>query len=137
MGPISHHLGASLSLILSSSHQAHNIITKPPVALPHNLSHISPIFSICAIPPSTASTTPSSLLQSLHLPSTHIALHTLKLLFFTSSKNTPFLLTPQSIRDTSPGSQNCSHDRCQPLTLRTAFSRLFTYSFPAQANCVA
>src|SRR5438045_8926760 len=48
--------GASLSLILSPTHQACNIITKPPVALPHNLSHISPIFSISAILPSTAST---------------------------------------------------------------------------------
>src|SRR5436190_7818752 len=67
--------GASLSLILFPSHQARNIITKPPVALPHNLSHISPIFSICAIPPSTAFTTPSTILQSLLLPSSNIALH--------------------------------------------------------------
>src|SRR5438045_9180647 len=67
--------GASLSLILFPSHQARNIITKPPVALPHNLSHISPIFSICAIPPSTPSTTPSTILQSLLLPSSNIALH--------------------------------------------------------------
>src|SRR5438045_5250702 len=66
--------GASLSLILFPSHQARNIITKPPIALPHNLSHISPIFSICAIPPSTASTTPSTILQSLLLPSSNIAL---------------------------------------------------------------
>src|SRR5438045_5191000 len=66
--------GASLSLILSPSHQAHNIITKPPVALPYNLSHISPIFPIFAIPPSTASTTPSTILQSLLLPPSNIAL---------------------------------------------------------------
>src|SRR5438045_2109983 len=45
------------------------------IALPHNLSHISPIFSICAIPPSTAFTTPSTILQSLLLPSSNIALH--------------------------------------------------------------
>src|SRR5438045_9045920 len=44
---------ASLSLILFPSHQACNIITKPPVALPHNLSHISPISPIYAIPQST------------------------------------------------------------------------------------
>ena len=66
--------GGSLSLLLTSSHQARNIITKPPIALPHNLSHISPIFSICAIPPSTAPTTPSTILQSLLLPSSNIAL---------------------------------------------------------------
>src|SRR5438045_7893350 len=67
--------GASLSLILSSSHQACNIIAKPPTALPHNLSHIPPIFSICAISPSTASTTPSTILQSLLLSSSNITLH--------------------------------------------------------------
>src|SRR5438046_4796057 len=66
--------GASLSLTLYPSHQARNIITKPPVALPHNLSHISPIFPICAIPPSTASTTPSTILESLLLPSSNITL---------------------------------------------------------------
>src|SRR5947207_5658440 len=71
--------GASLSLILFPSHQARNIITKPPIALPHNLSHISPIFSICAIPPSTAPTTPSTILQSLLLPSSNIALHCMDL----------------------------------------------------------
>src|SRR5438045_2804065 len=38
----------------SSSHQARNIITKPPIAPSHNLSHILPIFSICTIPPPTA-----------------------------------------------------------------------------------
>src|SRR5438045_8804872 len=49
MGPISHHLGgASLSLlILSSRHQAQNIIAKPLIAPSYDLSHIFPIFSTC------------------------------------------------------------------------------------------
>src|SRR5438045_9515860 len=45
---------ASLSLLLSSSHQAQNIITKPPTAPSYNLPHIFPIFFTCAIPLSTA-----------------------------------------------------------------------------------
>src|SRR5436190_6034743 len=46
---------ASLSLILSSSHQAQNIITKPLIAPSSDLSHIFLIFSTCA---TLLSTTP-------------------------------------------------------------------------------
>src|SRR5436190_17700070 len=45
---------ASLSLILSSSHQAQNIITKPLIAPSSDLSHIFLIFSTCATLLSTA-----------------------------------------------------------------------------------
>src|SRR5436190_22884661 len=45
---------ASLSLILSSSHQAQNIITKPLIAPSYNLSHIFLIFFTCAPLLSTA-----------------------------------------------------------------------------------
>src|SRR5204862_5281815 len=46
--------GASLSLTLSSSHQAQNIITKPFIAPSYDLSHIFPIFSTCTTLLSTA-----------------------------------------------------------------------------------
>src|SRR5438045_4791711 len=46
--------GASLSLTLSSSHQAQNIITKPLIAPSYDLSHIFPIFSTCTTLLSTA-----------------------------------------------------------------------------------
>src|SRR5436190_6769245 len=45
---------ASLSLILSSSHQAQNIIAKPLIAPSYNLSHIFLIFFTCAPLLSTA-----------------------------------------------------------------------------------
>src|SRR5947207_15977857 len=45
--------GASLSLTLSSSHQAQNIIAKPLIAPSYDLSHIFPIFSTCTIQLST------------------------------------------------------------------------------------
>src|SRR5438045_3033480 len=45
---------ASLSLILSSSHQAQNIIAKPLIAPSYDLSHIFPIFTTCTTLLSTA-----------------------------------------------------------------------------------
>src|SRR5436190_8407536 len=60
---------ASLSLILSSSHQAQNIITKPLIAPSYDLSHILPIFSTCTTLTIHCPTTLSIILQSLLLPS--------------------------------------------------------------------
>src|SRR5436190_18109282 len=71
---------ASLSLILSSSHQAQNIITKPLIAPSYDLSHILPIFSTCTTLTIHCPTTLSIILQSLLLPSSLTCYYTSTLL---------------------------------------------------------